>query len=41
MLQRAVGFVLTLLVVFGLSLLLVPVFAMLIGVLNKVILNAV
>lgn len=41
MLQRAVGFVLTLLVVFGLSLLLVPAIGMLIGVLNKVILNAV
>ncbi len=41
MLQRAVGFVLSLAIVFGLSLLLVPAFAMLIGVLNKVMLNAV
>jgi preprotein translocase subunit Sss1 len=41
MLQRAVGFVLSLLVVFGLSLLLIPAIGMLIGVLNKVILNAV
>jgi predicted membrane protein len=41
MIWRAVSFVLTLLVVFGLSLLLVPAFAILIGVLNKVILNVV
>jgi preprotein translocase subunit Sss1 len=41
MLQRAVGFVLSLAVVFGLSLLLIPTIGMLIGVLNKVILNAV
>ncbi len=41
MIGKAVGFVLSLLVVFGLSLLLIPAIGMLIGVLNKVILNAV
>ena len=39
MLQRAVGLFFTLLVVFGLSLLLIPGIGMLIGVLNEFIKN--
>jgi hypothetical protein len=39
MIKQAVGLVLTLLVVFGLSLLLVPVVGIIIGILNEFIKN--
>ena len=39
MIKQAIGFALALLVMFGLSLLLVPAIAILIGVLNNLILN--
>lgn len=37
MIKRAVGYAITLLVVFGLSLLLIPTFGILLGVLNQMV----